>query len=180
MTCWTVSHCLRILCAKHGVRQWQKLQTRPEPSCLNVVGVSIPPLKSCWQVDVELLANGTAKAASQSNGQTAYHVVNGHCDCKDYPKAPHQFCKHRLGAAIARRAQELTTSRLTQLDHTSNGNDQAPKSGHMRFVHSCCHPGLFLGGYALDRCRNLRGIIEMRELVLPWSMLLHGPLDGLY
>ena len=77
---------------------------------------------------MELLADGTAKVASQSNGTTAYHIVNGHCDCKDYPKAPHQFCKHRLSAAIARRAQELTTSRLTQLDHTSNGNGQAPSA----------------------------------------------------
>ena len=58
--------------------------------------------------DVELLADGTAKVASQSNGTTAYHVVNGHCDCKDFAKAPHSFCKHRLSAAIARRAQELT------------------------------------------------------------------------
>jgi hypothetical protein len=57
--------------------------------------------------DVELLADGTAKVASQSNGTTAYHVVNGQCDCKDFAKAPHSFCKHRLGAAIARRAQEL-------------------------------------------------------------------------
>src|SRR6516165_5193997 len=45
--------------------------------------------------DVELQADGTAKVASQSNGSTAYHVVNGHCDCKDFAKAPHQFCKHR-------------------------------------------------------------------------------------
>src|SRR5215831_19141380 len=62
--------------------------------------------------DVELLADGTAKVASQSNGTTAYHVVNGECLCKDFPKAPHSFCKHRLGAAIARRAQELTKARL--------------------------------------------------------------------
>ncbi len=34
--------------------------------------------------DVELLADGTAKVASQSNGTTQYHVVNGHCDCKDF------------------------------------------------------------------------------------------------
>src|SRR5256884_4102638 len=58
--------------------------------------------------DVELLPDGTAKVASQSNGTTAYHVVNGHCDCRDYEQAPHNFCKHRLSAAIARRAQELT------------------------------------------------------------------------
>ena len=62
--------------------------------------------------DVELLPDGTAKVASQSNGTTAYHVVNGHCDCRDYEKAPHNFCKHRLSAAIARRAQELTKATL--------------------------------------------------------------------
>jgi hypothetical protein len=62
--------------------------------------------------DVELLADGTAKVASQSNGTTAYHVVNGHCDCRDYEKAPHNFCKHRLSAAISRRAQELVKAKL--------------------------------------------------------------------
>ena len=71
--------------------------------------------------DVELQADGTAKVASQSNGSTAYHVVNGHCDCKDFAKAPHQFCKHRLSAAIARRAQELTKAKLAD----TNGQAQA-------------------------------------------------------
>src|SRR5262252_7397319 len=72
--------------------------------------------------DVELLADGTAKVASQSNGTTAYHVVNGECSCKDFPKAPHSFCKHRLGAAIARRAQELTKAKLAD----TNGHAEAP------------------------------------------------------
>jgi len=71
--------------------------------------------------DVELLADGTAKVASQSNGTTVYHVVNGHCDCKDFAKAPHQFCKHRLSAAIARRAQELTKAKLAD----TNGHAEA-------------------------------------------------------
>jgi hypothetical protein len=62
--------------------------------------------------DVELQADGTAKVASQSNGSTVYHVVNGHCDCKDFVKAPHNLCKHRVSAAIMRRAQELTTAKL--------------------------------------------------------------------
>jgi len=31
--------------------------------------------------DVELLADGTARVASQSDGTTTYHIVNGHCDC---------------------------------------------------------------------------------------------------
>jgi hypothetical protein len=73
--------------------------------------------------DVELLADGTARVASQSNGTTAYHVVNGECSCKDFPKAPHSFCKHRLGAAIARRAQELTKAKMADV------NGQEPAQG---------------------------------------------------
>src|SRR5215510_4519509 len=73
--------------------------------------------------DVELLADGTAKVASQSNGTTAYHVVNGECPCKDFPKAPHNFCKHRLGAAIARRAQELTKAKRAD----TNGQAEPPR-----------------------------------------------------
>src|SRR5215470_20388327 len=72
--------------------------------------------------DVELLADGTAKVASQSHGNTAYHVVNGECSCKDFPKTPHSFCKHRLGAAIARRAQELVKAQLA----APKGQPEAP------------------------------------------------------
>src|SRR5215831_7983845 len=53
---------------------------------------------------VDLLADGTARVASQSNGQTIYHIVNGHCDCRDYEHAPESWCKHRLAHAIAKRA----------------------------------------------------------------------------
>src|SRR6476620_11018188 len=73
--------------------------------------------------DVALLADGTARVASQSNGSTAYHVVNGHCDCQDFAKAPHNLCKHRLSAAIVRRAQELTTAKLTDI----NGHAEPPR-----------------------------------------------------
>jgi hypothetical protein len=72
--------------------------------------------------DVELQADGTARVASQSNGSTVYHVVNGECSCKDFAKAPHQFCKHRLSAAIARRAQELTKAKLAD----TNGQAETP------------------------------------------------------
>jgi hypothetical protein len=54
-----------------------------------------------------LLPDGIAKVASRSNGSMQYHIANGHCDCKDYPRAPHSFCTHRLSAAIARRAAEF-------------------------------------------------------------------------
>src|SRR4029434_8860214 len=73
--------------------------------------------------DVELLPDGTAKVTSQSNGTTQYVVCNGHCPCKDYERAPHKFCKHRVSAAIARRAQELTRAKL---DADTNGHTEPP------------------------------------------------------
>ena len=73
--------------------------------------------------DVALLPDGTARVASQSNGTTEYHIVNGHCDCRDYEKAPHNLCKHRLGAAIARRAQELVKA---QCEGALGGQAEAP------------------------------------------------------
>jgi hypothetical protein len=38
---------------------------------------------------------------------SSYLVVNGHCDCQDFARAPHGFCKHRLSAAILRRALDV-------------------------------------------------------------------------
>jgi hypothetical protein len=79
------------------------------PECNGRVGSAV---KIVLAGDVELIPDGTARVASQSNGTTTYHIVNGHCDCRDYEKAPHRFCKHRLSAAIARRAQELVKVKL--------------------------------------------------------------------
>src|SRR5256885_11927687 len=53
--------------------------------------------------DVELLPDGKARVASQSNGSTQYFVVNGTCECKDFPKAPQGWCKHRIAAGPAQR-----------------------------------------------------------------------------
>src|SRR5215813_5220439 len=71
--------------------------------------------------DVELLSDGKAKVASQSNGTTLYHLVNGECSCKDYAKAPSHWCKHRIAAGLAKRASALTKQRLEQLDTATNG-----------------------------------------------------------
>src|SRR3989442_3650258 len=46
--------------------------------------------------DVEVLEGGQAKVASQSNGQTVYHIANGTCDCTDFPLAPQAQCKHNI------------------------------------------------------------------------------------
>lgn len=66
--------------------------------------------------DVALQADGTARVASQSNGTAEYVVVNGECGCKDFAKAPHGFCKHRLAAAITKRAQDLVAGQVAKVD----------------------------------------------------------------
>ncbi len=71
--------------------------------------------------DIELLADGKAKVASQSNGTTVYHIVNGECSCKDFSKAPSGWCKHRIAAGLHKRAHALTTKRLAERDHASKG-----------------------------------------------------------
>src|SRR5713101_6458380 len=73
--------------------------------------------------DVELLEGGTAKVASQSNGTTVYHIVNGACTCKDFPKAPSQWCKHRIAAGLAKRVE----ARL-RAQGDANGNGQGPRT----------------------------------------------------
>jgi hypothetical protein len=47
--------------------------------------------------------------ASQTNGKTIYHQVNGTCTCLDFTqgKAPNGFCKYRLAHGLYRRATEI-------------------------------------------------------------------------
>jgi len=73
--------------------------------------------------DVELLEGGTAKVASQSNGTTVYHVVNGECTCKDFPRAPSGWCKHRIATGLAKRVAARVR---TQLDAPANGQVATP------------------------------------------------------
>src|SRR5712691_3777796 len=73
--------------------------------------------------DVELLPDGKAKVASQSNGTAEYFVVNGTCECRDFPKAPQGFCKHRIAAGIAKRAAAQVRA---QWDTAANGQAAPP------------------------------------------------------
>lgn len=75
--------------------------------------------------DVELLPEGQAKVASQSNGATKYFVVNGECECPDYAKAPSRWCKHRLAAGLHRRALALVKRKV---DLATNGQAEAPSA----------------------------------------------------
>jgi len=53
-------------------------------------------------------------------------VVNGECSCKDFPKAPQGFCKHRLAYGIHKRAYALAKTKLDTLNGASNGTSQPP------------------------------------------------------
>jgi hypothetical protein len=76
--------------------------------------------------DVELLEGGKARVASQSNGTTQYFVVNGTCACKDFPKAPSGWCKHRIAAGMQKRAGALLQRTLAQPNGASNGQPETP------------------------------------------------------
>src|SRR5256885_524166 len=90
------------------------------PDCTGRVDAAV---KMVLAGDVELLPDGHAQVASQSNGATVYHLVNGECDCKDYAKAPSNWCKHRIAAGI----QKRVTAKLAQpVNGTSNGHVDAP------------------------------------------------------
>src|SRR5262249_18284781 len=76
-----------------------------------------------------------SNSLSQSNVTTKYFIVNGECNCKDYPKAPSFWCKHRIAAGLAKRARTLAKAKLEQQNNgVSNGTttpapdqvDQAP------------------------------------------------------
>jgi hypothetical protein len=90
------------------------------PECAGRIDAAV---KIVLAGDVVLQADGTARIASQSKSQTVYHVANGVCSCPDFAKAPQSFCKHRLAAAITRRAQELIKAKV---DAAISGSQPTP------------------------------------------------------
>ena len=58
------------------------------------------------------------------NGTTTYFVVNGECQCKDFPKAPSNWCKHRISAGIAKRAYALAKTKLEAATTPQNGHTE--------------------------------------------------------
>lgn len=85
------------------------------PECIGRVESAV---KIVLAGDVELLPDGKAKVRSQSNGTTSYFVVNGECQCRDYPKAPSHWCKHRIAQGIAKRARTLMQRKLAESPET--------------------------------------------------------------
>jgi hypothetical protein len=81
--------------------------------------------------DVELMADGKARVASQRNGQTTYHIANGTCDCPDFPRAPYGQCKHKIARGIFLRATALVRAKV---DAITPALPEAPASANVRLV----------------------------------------------
>jgi hypothetical protein len=92
------------------------------PACEGRVDLAV---KIVLAGDVDVLPDGTAEVASQSDAGLIFHV-NGECECKDFPKAPQGWCKHRLALALHKRATALTTARLDAPVGERNGQTPAP------------------------------------------------------
>lgn len=52
---------------------------------------------------VELLADGTALVQSQTH-EGMHYILNGHCSCPDYARAPGNRCKHRWAKSLHKAA----------------------------------------------------------------------------
>src|SRR5262245_10154435 len=92
--------------------------------------------------DVELLPDGKAKVASQSNGTMQYVVCNGTCECRDFAKAEGGWCKHRAATAIYKRASALAKQKLAQLDGASFCATQPPTEPPQSEPHGEAIPAL--------------------------------------
>jgi hypothetical protein len=80
---------------------------------------------------VELMADGQARVASQSQSQTTYHITNGTCDCPDFPRAPHGQCKHKIARGIFLRATALVRAKMGA---RTPALPAAPASANVRLV----------------------------------------------
>src|SRR5262249_24860048 len=76
--------------------------------------------------DVEVLADGKAKVASQSNGTIQYVVCNGTCECRDFARVEGGWCKHRTAAAIHKRPYARARHTRAQRHGPSTGQSEAP------------------------------------------------------
>jgi len=115
--------------------------------------------------DVELVGDRKAKVASQSQGSISYFIVNGTCECKDYPRAPSRWCKHRLAYGIYKRASTLVKEKVIQRESIESHRfdiplPEAPASVNVR---------LTLGGREVQitlRDTNEQNMLERLEKLL--------------
>ena len=112
--------------------------------------------------DVELLPDGKAKVASQSHGTAGYVVVNGECPCKDFPKAPQGFCKHRTAAALYKRASALAKERLEAVPFLEEPSAPAQASGIPQQYLIELHGRQFIAYHGLLALAHERGLQSLK------------------
>jgi hypothetical protein len=133
----------------------QAKQTLPE--CNGRVGKAVVLVLGG---DVELLPDGKAKVASQSNGTTSYRIVNGTCDCKDYEQTPSHWCKHRIAAGLQKRALQAMEQHISQADATTAAPVETPHGIDPRFMTSL-HGKLFVRSAGLLTLAHERGLVQL-------------------
>ena len=111
--------------------------------------------------DVELLPDGHARVASQCQGTVAYRIVNGTCDCPDFPRAPSSWCKHRIAAGLFKRATALVRQPLALPEPAQEPVLAPPAHGiapeHITYLHG--KPFVrYAGLLALAHARGLLSI----------------------
>ena len=113
----------------------------------------------CLNGHVEVV-DGKYRVASQQDGKTVYHLVNGTCTCQDFTSGKAQgWCKHRLAGNIYRKALEMIKAQEPVATH-----GEAPCSVNTR---------LTLGGREIQL--TLRDTSESRLLARLADVLAQFP-----
>ena len=75
--------------------------------------------------------DGTFQVASQSRPALSYVVVGKVCKCKDFEKAPGNFCKHRLAVSIQQRSEsDMARQRLQAVHVNGETGEILPTETH--------------------------------------------------
>ena len=97
--------------------------------------------------DVELLSNGSALVGSQADPTLVYRVRSSQCECKDFVRAPAEFCKHRLAVGLYRRTQELVDSVPVEAEPDE---EPLPLATSLPEAPASCNVYLMLGGHRVQ------------------------------
>src|SRR5215470_986722 len=109
------------------------------------------------------VVDGKYRIASQQDGKTVYHLVNGTCTCQDFTSGKAQdWCKHRLAGNIHRKAMEMIKAQEPVATH-----NEAPCSVNVQ---------LPLGGREIQL--TLRDSDEKRLLVRLAEILMQFPQEA--
>jgi hypothetical protein len=104
-------------------------------------------------------------------------VVNGTCECPDFPKAPQNFCKHRLAYGIYKRAKTLTSEQMKALDAPkATASEPYPPTPVLPEAPASCNVYVELAGRKVQL--TLRDSDEQRLLTRLEALLTKFPCEA--